>query len=44
MTNANHFGAMAKLTNTPNPGEMVWAVPTGNRILSAAGYSNDIVG
>jgi hypothetical protein len=27
MTNANHFWAMAKLTNNPHPGEMIWAAP-----------------
>ena len=42
MTNANHFGA--KLTNTPNPGEIIWAVPDWHRFPSAAGCSDDIVG
>jgi hypothetical protein len=27
MANTNHFGALAKLINNPNPGEMVGAVP-----------------
>ena len=27
MNNANHFGALAKLTNNPNPAEMIWAAP-----------------